>query len=413
MALLATAIMAAGPTGAYAAGPTTTTTSTTTTSTTVAPPPITDVDSAFVAAVRAEVGSAEQSYELAMSTQRAAEQVASAEAATVADATDRLAALTMDQQRQATKLAVARGQVRDFALVAYMTGGVGVPMSALLDAPSIADLSQRRAYIADVVQEAQAEQATYDQLRRNTPAATLHLADSLHAAQGREALANRVATAAAAAVQRAAALVESRQQLLTLAADAFPADGTDIPRLVLDAYQRAALGVQARGCRLTWWGLAGIGRIESHHGTGQGGALEANGDIVPPILGPALDGTNGTQATPAVDAGRRTGDPKWDHAVGPMQFIGSTWAKWGVDGNGDGVANPNNVYDASLSTAHYLCTAAADLDTPAGLRAAYFSYNHSDAYVTDALAAAASYEAADAAGTVPALSPVPLYSSAP
>jgi membrane-bound lytic murein transglycosylase B len=153
----------------------------------------------------------------------------------------------------------------------------------------------------------------------------------------------------------------------------------------LDAYRRASAAVSGRGCPLPWWAVAGIGKVESNHGRSHGTQLGANGDLDPPILGPALDGSNGTQAVPATDGGRLTGDPMWDHAVGPLQFIPSTWRRWGRNGN------PNNIYDASLAAATYLCAAVPDVTTDAGLAAAFHAYNHSDGYVAEVLAYAHAY----------------------
>jgi membrane-bound lytic murein transglycosylase B len=96
-----------------------------------------------------------------------------------------------------------------------------------------------------------------------------------------------------------------------------------------------------------------------------------------------------------------------------MQFIPSTWAKWGADGNGDGIKNPDNIYDASLAAADYLCATSTNLETDAGLEAAYMSYNHSADYVTEVLAWAHAYAAADAAGLIPPMSAKPLYTLAP
>jgi membrane-bound lytic murein transglycosylase B len=102
----------------------------------------------------------------------------------------------------------------------------------------------------------------------------------------------------------------------------------------------------------------------------------------------------------------------YSQAEGPLQFIPSTWATWGRDGNGDGVKDPNNIYDAALAAADYLCSTSTALQADAGLSAAYMSYNHSADYVTEVLAYARSYEAAEVAGLIPPLSPVPLYSLA-
>jgi membrane-bound lytic murein transglycosylase B len=70
-----------------------------------------------------------------------------------------------------------------------------------------------------------------------------------------------------------------------------------------------------------------------------------------------------------------------------MQFIPSTWARINEDGNGDRTSDPNNIYDAALGTAAYLCRAvpAGGLDADEGLRPAFFSYNHSNAYVEHVL----------------------------
>ncbi len=64
-----------------------------------------------------------------------------------------------------------------------------------------------------------------------------------------------------------------------------------------------------------------------------------------------------------------------------MQFIPSTWSVVGVDADGDGQRDPQDIDDASLSTAVYLCSGYDDLATPAGQRAAVYRYNHSQAYV--------------------------------
>jgi membrane-bound lytic murein transglycosylase B len=159
--------------------------------------------------------------------------------------------------------------------------------------------------------------------------------------------------------------------------------------------------------------LAGIGKVESDHGRAQNARLEPNGDLGPRILGPALDGTNGTEAIPATDGGKFTGDAKWDHAVGPMQFIPSTWVRWQRDGNADGTKNPNNVYDAALAAAGYLCAVSSDLFTDSGLQAAFAAYNHSQDYVAEVLAFTHVYQQADISGSVPPESPTPLYQAAP
>ena len=66
---------------------------------------------------------------------------------------------------------------------------------------------------------------------------------------------------------------------------------------------------------------------------------------------------------------------------GPMQFIPTTWAIRGRDGDGDGIADPHNLYDAALAAGRYLCRLGGDLRQPDNLREAYFGYNTSSAYV--------------------------------
>lgn len=164
-----------------------------------------------------------------------------------------------------------------------------------------------------------------------------------------------------------------------------------IPGAVLDAYQFAqrTLAAIRPGCRLSWSVLAGIGLIESGHASD--GRVDAFGNTLGPILGPRLDGSPGVAAIPDTDHGQLDGDTVWDRAVGPMQFIPASWRSIGVDGNGDGVANPNNIYDATVSTGIYLCAGGADLADPAQLQTAVFRYNHSAEYVNIVLQWAQAY----------------------
>jgi soluble lytic murein transglycosylase-like protein len=79
-------------------------------------------------------------------------------------------------------------------------------------------------------------------------------------------------------------------------------------------------------------------------------------------------------------------------AEGWMQFLPSTWRRWGTDANGDGKANPYSPADAITSAARYLAAAGAISD----LARAVFAYNHSESYVLGVLTRAAVY-----AGAVP------------
>jgi cell wall-associated NlpC family hydrolase len=74
-------------------------------------------------------------------------------------------------------------------------------------------------------------------------------------------------------------------------------------------------------------------------------------------------------------------------AVGWMQFMPSTWARWGLDANGDGIADPDNPTDAVFSAARYLAGCGGQFD----IAAAVHCYNHSNSYVRDVLGLAAQY----------------------
>jgi hypothetical protein len=154
-----------------------------------------------------------------------------------------------------------------------------------------------------------------------------------------------------------------------------------IPATVLAAYRSAERRQAADqpGCHLHWWMIAGIGRVESNHAAN--GRVDASGRTSTPILGPRLDGADGFAAVPDTDGGTLDGDRVWDRAVGPMQFIPGAWRRFGTDGNSDGVADPNNVFDAAASAGRYLCDGGDDLNDPARLAAAAYRYNPSADYV--------------------------------
>ena len=138
--------------------------------------------------------------------------------------------------------------------------------------------------------------------------------------------------------------------------------------------------------------MAAVGFVESGHGTHGGGGLTATGQASRPIIGPSLNG-DGFAAIADTDAGALDGDARWDHAVGPMQFIPSTWQLAGRDGNGDGEADPFNIDDAALTAASYLCAHGRDLTTAAGWTDAIYSYNQSDSYVEQVRDQATTYAA--------------------
>src|SRR3954453_6256399 len=148
------------------------------------------------------------------------------------------------------------------------------------------------------------------------------------------------------------------------------ASASGIPAVALTAYARAATVIDAadRSCHLPWQLIAAIGRVESDHGRANGNALTDDGIAKPGIFGPALDGRHGTSEIRDTAAGRDDQDAGVDRAVGPMQFIPSTWAIVGVDADNDGQRNPKNIYEAGLASAASPCSGPADLSTPSGPR---------------------------------------------
>ncbi len=215
------------------------------------------------------------------------------------------------------------------------------------------------------------------------------------------------------------------------------------------------LAEESPECAIEWWMLAGIGSIESFHGRFGGGELDHNGVTTEPIYGPALDGrilegaellapgadipeaTGRTEdlpvastadavdpAAPAAPAASTAGgsdasteegaddaapvirrlaliedtdggvldaDTTYDRAVGPMQFIPQTWNLQEIDANGDGEMNPQNIYDAALASANYLCASTTSMSTVEGQEQAYFAYNHDTAYTEAVIAASEQY----------------------
>ena len=149
-------------------------------------------------------------------------------------------------------------------------------------------------------------------------------------------------------------------------------------------------------CHLSWNTLAGIGFVETRHGTYtgrifDGAAIDENGFVQPAIFGPQLDGNSGFALVKDTDNGEMDGDAELDRAVGPLQFIPETWRRFSRDADGDGVPNPQQIDDAALTTAVMLCANGGDLSTPEGWTKAVRSYNQSTEYVMSVRDAAASY----------------------
>ena len=135
------------------------------------------------------------------------------------------------------------------------------------------------------------------------------------------------------------------------------------------------------GCGISWNLLAGIGRIESGHANG--GVTDAHGTAIKPIYGPALDGTlPGNEVIIQSSVGDRV---TYARAMGPMQFLPGTWARFAADGKGDGTPDPQNLFDATLAAARYLCSGGLNLRDPGQVMAAILRYNNSMAYAENVL----------------------------
>jgi len=170
-----------------------------------------------------------------------------------------------------------------------------------------------------------------------------------------------------------------------------------VPDLALAAYQRASTVINAAdlACALPWELLAAIGRVESNDGRAEANHLDARGVATPGIFGVPLDGLHGVAKVQDTDAGALDRDRRVDRAVGPMQFLPSTWSAVAVDADGDGLRDPQDIDDAALAAAVYLCSGPGDLATPSGQRAAVLRYNHSADYARVVLAIMRAYESGD------------------
>ncbi len=295
-----------------------------------------------------------------------------------------------------TRLDAIDTAITELAVKSFVAGGDDERAYAALvsDTPSISDVDRRDVLGGLTMDVLLAERAAY----RGRIAAAQERADQALEAltETRTALqdlADQRPDAVQAEVDAAADVATERvsyEEARTLAT----VDGVEFPLVALDAYYRAATTISDEhpACGVRWWAIAGISRVEGRHGTYGGTTLQPNGDTTRRIIGIQLNGANETAEVGDSDGGTLDGDSAYDRAVGPMQFIPQTWSRFEADGNDDGTSSPFNLYDASLAAAKYLCTASSGLDADPGLRSAYFSYNHSLAYVDAVLGYARLYE---------------------
>lgn len=172
-----------------------------------------------------------------------------------------------------------------------------------------------------------------------------------------------------------------------------------LPQQLLEAYQKAA-GRAPKPCRgMRWQVLAGVAQIESNQAAGS--TIDEHGNVAPPIVGPALDGSGAGGNTTAIadtDQGRWDGDEQWDRAVGVLQFIPTSWTaytsgSYDGDGNGDGTADPHNVFDNAQAAMNHLCSAGGAFDSESATNEALYRYNQSTTYVAMVARAIARFDA--------------------
>ena len=187
--------------------------------------------------------------------------------------------------------------------------------------------------------------------------------------------------------------------------------GMRIPGMALAAYRKAeqTMATAAPECGVSWNLLAGIGRIESSHANG--GATDARGTAVRPIYGPTLDGT--LPGNEVIVQNSMGGRATYARAMGPMQFLPGTWSRYASDGDGDGRADPQNLFDATLSAARYLCSGGLNLRNQAQVLTAILRYNNSMPYAQNVLGWAAAYATGVAPVDLPLITgPIPALGDA-
>jgi hypothetical protein len=400
--------------------PTTTTTTVPPTTTTVGPvsptvtppttapvltsPPNAD-DNARLAAV-AELNAAKKALADAVKAENAAKKRAAGLEQALTNLDARRKALAAEEQKAAQDLETSRGRVRTAAIATYVGGGNLSVANQVARADTIDKFGRDRVYGTNVLDAGRRAITAFHEALSRATGETLQLGRDVDRVKADRGLVTQELEAAASLRAQREADVAQRDVLTRLVTAAAPVLPSDIPALYLEAYVRGAAAANRRTptCKIHWTALAAIGRTESGHGRSGGAALTLAGDAVPRILGPRLDG-NGFARITDTDGGAYDGDLEFDRAVGPMQFIPSTWRFSGADGNGDGIADPNNAWDATTAAAMYLCRAAQGLDQEGNLYRAAFSYNHSDSYSQLILTRAREYGALNLPGVPPAPPP--------
>jgi hypothetical protein len=172
----------------------------------------------------------------------------------------------------------------------------------------------------------------------------------------------------------------------------------DIPTPALAAYQRATtvINLADERCHLDWELVAALGKVLTDHGRADGSELDDGGVSRPAVLGQRLTGRHGTPRVADTDAGLLDKDPKLDRAVGPMLLLPAVWSVVSVDADSDGRRNPQDIDDAALGAAVFLCAGPGDFRNATHVRSEVRRYHSGSGYTKSVLGVRAAYLDADA-----------------
>lgn len=340
----------------------------------------------------AEVSVAKKALAAAQRTEAQMRVRAATLARSLAGLASQRAALDDEERAAANNLEATRVRVRSAAVSGYVSGGRTTIANQLLQSANIETFTRNRVYGSTVLEFQERLLVNFSDALSKVSETTSNLGRQSEKVTTEQNLVTQelqILTSERVLREEELAQKQTLNQLVTAAAPVLP---SDIPALVLDAYVRGAAAANRRtpSCRIHWSALAAIGRTESGHARSGGASLTLAGDVAPRILGPRLDG-NGFALITDTDAGTFDGDLEFDRAVGPMQFIPTTWRSSGEDGNGDGRRDPNNVYDGVTAAGMYLCRSRLPLDIEGNLFTAALNYNHSSAYATQIVNLARGY----------------------
>lgn len=306
------------------------------------------------------------------------------------------AALAVDRAAWAERAVI--DDLADLAVAAYTSAPPEERLAAVLTQTERIIDRERADALFDVVSDARGDRlATESKRRRDAEFALTTALDDLDDLGDRIAQTEAVLVVATTTRTQGEAAIPGLRDDVTRARRLATVVGTDLPLVVFEAYLRGARNAAGDNpnCNITWPLLAAIGRVESRHGTFGGARVLADGSLSASIIGIPLNGENNTLLINDTDGGTLDGDTEFDRAVGPMQFIPTTWDLFARDGNGDGVADPQHLFDAARAAGDYLCR-AGNLTDPGRLSAAILSYNRSESYRDTVLGFETQYRAVPA-----------------